>query len=192
VRLLGKCFAISLVSVLLSLVALTQPVQPTTNILSRVLRVQSPCGRGSTSSIDMDQRQYSIASKDSVIGRIHPPYPSQSLTVLVWKPDKGTVSPLQGSEQLRAIGLRVQYRSRPGTNLHNTAKRQIPKAQSTQAQKLSNNRYYTNKDGQRIHSPAYSPGVPAGATAVCTDGTFSFSQHRSGTCSYHGGVANWL
>jgi hypothetical protein len=30
------------------------------------------------------------------------------------------------------------------------------------------------------------------ATARCTDGTYSFSQHHSGTCSGHGGVASWL
>jgi len=33
---------------------------------------------------------------------------------------------------------------------------------------------------------------PPGATAKCKDGTYSFSQHRSGTCSRHGGVAVWL
>jgi Protein of unknown function (DUF3761) len=34
--------------------------------------------------------------------------------------------------------------------------------------------------------------APPGATALCRDGTYSFSQHHSGTCSYHGGVAKWL
>jgi len=34
--------------------------------------------------------------------------------------------------------------------------------------------------------------VPSGATARCRDGTYSFSRHRSGTCSHHGGVATWL
>ena len=34
--------------------------------------------------------------------------------------------------------------------------------------------------------------APAGATALCRDGTYSFSQHHSGTCSYHRGVAQWL
>jgi hypothetical protein len=29
-------------------------------------------------------------------------------------------------------------------------------------------------------------------TAVCRDGSYSYSAHRSGTCSYHGGVAQWL
>jgi len=33
---------------------------------------------------------------------------------------------------------------------------------------------------------------PTGATAKCKDGTYSKSQHRSGTCSGHGGVADWL
>jgi serine/threonine-protein kinase len=33
---------------------------------------------------------------------------------------------------------------------------------------------------------------PPGATAICKDGTISFSQHQSGTCSRHGGVRKWL
>jgi hypothetical protein len=43
--------------------------------------------------------------------------------------------------------------------------------------------------GARLASGATPP---PGATAQCRDGTFSFSQHRSGTCSHHGGVAAWL
>jgi len=34
--------------------------------------------------------------------------------------------------------------------------------------------------------------IPSGATAWCYDGWFSYSQSRSGTCSHHGGVAQWL
>ena len=37
-----------------------------------------------------------------------------------------------------------------------------------------------------------SASPPPGATARCRDGTYSFSHHRSGTCSHHGGVAKWL
>jgi hypothetical protein len=33
---------------------------------------------------------------------------------------------------------------------------------------------------------------PAGATARCKDGTYSHSKSHSGTCSKHGGVAEWL
>lgn len=50
----------------------------------------------------------------------------------------------------------------------------------------------TNGGGEQVKSPAYYPYVPAGATALCKDGTYSFSQHRRGTCSHHGGVAKWL
>lgn len=36
------------------------------------------------------------------------------------------------------------------------------------------------------------PGdAPANATAKCRDGTYSASQTHSGTCSHHGGVAEW-
>lgn len=72
----------------------------------------------------------------------------------------------------------------------------IQNIQPTAAQTggLDNNNYYENVDGNQIHSPANSNdgSVPAGATARCVDGTYSFSQHRSGTCSHHGGVASWL
>jgi hypothetical protein len=34
--------------------------------------------------------------------------------------------------------------------------------------------------------------APPGATARCNDGTYSYSQHHQGTCSHHGGVAEWL
>jgi len=37
----------------------------------------------------------------------------------------------------------------------------------------------------------YAAAKAAGASAVCADGTWSFSQHRSGTCSSHGGVHWW-
>lgn len=29
-------------------------------------------------------------------------------------------------------------------------------------------------------------------TAICQDGTQSHSQHHMGTCSWHGGVAQWM
>jgi serine/threonine-protein kinase len=33
---------------------------------------------------------------------------------------------------------------------------------------------------------------PAGATALCKDGSYSFSKTASGTCSNHGGVGRWI
>ena len=55
-------------------------------------------------------------------------------------------------------------------------------------------RGYINSRGQWIPSPTWtSDGLPPqGATAQCSDGSFSFSQSAQGTCSWHGGVALWL
>ncbi|WP_074652553.1 DUF3761 domain-containing protein [Terriglobus roseus] len=52
--------------------------------------------------------------------------------------------------------------------------------------------HYSNVDGNRVRTPMAAPSAPAGSTAKCGDGAYSFSQHRSGTCSHHGGVATWL
>ena len=52
---------------------------------------------------------------------------------------------------------------------------------------------YTNSRGEEVRSPTFSAsGPPAGASARCRDGTYSFSRSRRGTCSHHGGVARWL
>ena len=123
------------------------------------------------------------------------PYPNQSLIVLVWERDKGAVGSLPSSGLLCVTGSIVQYRGGAEIVLHNAASWYVPKTQSAPppSPQLSNDRHYTNSNGQQVHSPAYSPGgVPAGATAQCSDGTYSFSQHRSGTCSHHGGVAKWF
>src|SRR6184192_3177441 len=49
----------------------------------------------------------------------------------------------------------------------------------------SEGRGYINSQGDSVPSPAR-------ARAHCRDGTFSFSRTRQGTCSHHGGVAEWL
>lgn len=53
-------------------------------------------------------------------------------------------------------------------------------------------KYYTNSKGEKVQSPTYYNSQPAGATAECRDGTYSFSRNRRGTCSHHGGVKRWL
>lgn len=53
-------------------------------------------------------------------------------------------------------------------------------------------KHYTNSRGERVQSPTRYDSAPAGATALCRDGTYSFSRSRRGTCSHHGGVAKWL
>jgi hypothetical protein len=52
--------------------------------------------------------------------------------------------------------------------------------------------HYLNTDGHCVRRPVASAHEPAGATALCRDGSYSFSQHRGGTCSHHGGVERWL
>jgi Protein of unknown function (DUF3761) len=52
--------------------------------------------------------------------------------------------------------------------------------------------YYRNSRGRCVHRPVRAWWPPIGASARCRDGTFSFSQSRRGTCSWHGGVAFWL
>ena len=42
-------------------------------------------------------------------------------------------------------------------------------------------------------APRSAPSAaPAGATARCNDGSYSTAKTRSGACSKHGGVAEWL
>jgi hypothetical protein len=53
-------------------------------------------------------------------------------------------------------------------------------------------RHYRNVNGRSVHSPMHARRAPAGASAQCNDGTYSFSQHHRGTCSRHGGVRTWL
>jgi len=51
---------------------------------------------------------------------------------------------------------------------------------------------YVNSVGNTVCSPYASSSAPYGATAECRDGSYSFSQSHSGTCSHHGGVSRWL
>lgn len=50
---------------------------------------------------------------------------------------------------------------------------------------------YTNSSGHEIRDPACVTGHIQGETAICRDGSHSMSEHRRGTCSRHGGVAQW-
>jgi hypothetical protein len=67
---------------------------------------------------------------------------------------------------------------------------QLPPVES----QLNRHGNYTNTYGNSVHVPSTSVdgSVPTGASAQCRDGTYSFSQHTTGTCSGHGGVMTWL
>ncbi|MDR1846911.1 MAG: DUF3761 domain-containing protein, partial [Bacteroidales bacterium] len=74
----------------------------------------------------------------------------------------------------------------------NSSYLKIPKKQVVKAATQKPVKYYTNSEGIRVQSPTYYSQPPVGATARCRDGTYSFSRNRRGTCSHHGGVAQWL
>ncbi len=87
----------------------------------------------------------------------------------------------------------VEYKSQSGyvsKAYLRDAQGQVIQPNANQAQ--SPVHYYTNKDGNSIQSPTKYNSPPPGASAQCADGTYSFSTHRRGTCSHHGGVARWL
>ena len=67
-----------------------------------------------------------------------------------------------------------------------------PTTTTAPAQALQPIHYYQNTKGNTIQAPTLYNRPPLGATALCRDGTYSFSQNRSGTCSHHGGVEKWL
>jgi hypothetical protein len=58
--------------------------------------------------------------------------------------------------------------------------------------KCTDNGTYTNSKGETVKRPENCSAAPQGATAQCSDGTYSFSQSHRGACSHHGGVAKWL
>jgi hypothetical protein len=51
--------------------------------------------------------------------------------------------------------------------------------------------YYRSKGGSMVHRPTKEAGDFGRVTAICGDGTRSFSHSHRGTCSHHGGVAEW-
>ena len=79
------------------------------------------------------------------------------------------------------------------TNPASTAQTTRPRAISPQrtASSPAPGKSYVNVDGIHVKSPVFSDTKPEGASARCRDGSYSFSLHRRGTCSHHGGVAEW-
>jgi len=53
----------------------------------------------------------------------------------------------------------------------------------------------THQAVRQIHGqrkPDEPPPAPSNVTAICNDGSCSYSQNASGTCSWHGGVGTWV
>jgi hypothetical protein len=95
-------------------------------------------------------------------------YPNQIFTLLIWGEDRPSVGtlPADGSH-VCATGVIQEYRG-------------LPEIVVLSAAQLSRS------------APTGAAATPSGATARCRDGSYSYSQHRQGTCSHHGGVAEWL
>lgn len=119
-------------------------------------------------------------------------YPNEVFTAVIWGRDRAAVGAVPAvGHDVCFTGTISSYRGVPQIVLHGRG--DWLSTSGSHSVQLSNNRHYINSDGRSVHSPAHaSGGVPAGATAVCGDGTYSFSQHHRGTCSHHGGVSRWL
>ena len=55
----------------------------------------------------------------------------------------------------------------------------------------SSSDYYRSTDGSMVHRPTRGNVNYGRVTALCGDGSRSFSHHHQGTCSHHGGVSQW-
>jgi hypothetical protein len=92
------------------------------------------------------------------------------------------------AQRRRELEVREQERRR-----REQVERQAHEHEAPEGASTCTNGTYVNSAGNTVCKPEESPsGPPAGATARCSDGTYSFSESRSGTCSSHGGVAEWL
>jgi hypothetical protein len=101
----------------------------------------------------------------------------------------GSVAPLSRSKpKMRRVLILAGAAGVAGLLLFSSA----PNARSPHNESdLTLHRYYENVDRHRVHSPSktYSGQRPPDASATCADGSYSFGEHASGTCSHHGGVA---
>lgn len=98
------------------------------------------------------------------------------------------VAAVQVQGYYRSNGTYVQpyVRSSP-----TPAPKLVPTPSAANLYAPSKNTYYINSTGNKVLSPVFAPAIPLGASAKCRDSSYSFSQHRSGTCSGHGGVSQW-
>lgn len=121
--------------------------------------------------------------------------PNRSSQVLAIIPSRTIV---EMAESCDCAWIRVVYNETIGyVSSKYLSSQQIEIKQNSQTRNNEHNveetiRYYINSEKERVQSPTYYNTTPSGATALCRDGTYSFSQSRRGTCSHHGGVASWL
>jgi hypothetical protein len=95
---------------------------------------------------------------------------------------------------IRSLFLVLFLIAYPALSLAEASNNPPPTEQTSNETDLQTHDSYINSKGNVVHSPSKSISgkAPAGASAKCRDGTYSFSQSRRGTCSHHGGVSEWL
>jgi hypothetical protein len=105
-------------------------------------------------------------------------------------------SPAELEAKARARVLRAEAERRHEAEARDRRERKEHEQQAAQQRRQAlsecTNGTYVNTAGNTVCKPVESSTQPAGATAECEDGTYSFSESRSGTCSHHGGVRTWL
>lgn len=93
------------------------------------------------------------------------------------------------------VGSKITYTNipRPGCVVIFTYTTALPPSVSPTTTTIGRG-FYTNRQGEAVRRPVHPMGNQAlpGASAQCRDGSYSFSVNRRGTCSHHGGVAEWL
>ena len=112
----------------------------------------------------------------------------------ICKIPKGTVVTIVQDSAGQENWTKINYKGKLGyvsSNFLNNIPSNSPKHDYTNSSDKGV-KHYTNSKGVKVQSPTHYDSAPAGATAECNDGTYSFSQSRRGTCSHHGGVKRWL
>lgn len=109
------------------------------------------------------------------------------------QPDTSSTQPQTQNFQKQQKQVRNETITIPAYQQPLEVKEEQPQSVKTTApQPREQPNYYTNSAGNKVQSPTKYNSAPAGASALCRDGTYSFSQSRRGPCSHHGVVAEWL
>jgi hypothetical protein len=99
----------------------------------------------------------------------------------------------RSAAELEALAIRAEARKQKVQEATERKAALHEEQEAKEATATCTNGTYVNSAGNTVCKPEESSsGAPAGATARCEDGTYSFSESRSGTCSHHEGVAEWL
>jgi len=109
-------------------------------------------------------------------------------------PDNNTVQQkVQIQNQVKSDTITIPAYQQPIKVIQEQPKTDAQQNIQSPEDKPSTPNYYINSKGNTVQSPTKSQNgsIPAGASARCRDSTYSFSQSRRGTCSHHGGVAEW-